>query len=78
MEDRGSRRVLCCLRGEISSLKCCVQTNNSASALSHPEGLRPDKSRYAILHAIERLDSETDHQRIIFLSGCETGILNNK
>jgi ER-bound oxygenase mpaB/B'/Rubber oxygenase, catalytic domain len=27
-------------------------------------------SRYAILHAIERLDPEKDHQRIIFLSTC--------
>ncbi len=29
-----------------------------------------DMSRYAILHAIERLDPEKDHQRIIFLSTC--------
>ena len=27
-------------------------------------------SRYAILHAIERLDPETDHQRVVFLSTC--------
>src|SRR5215468_9794624 len=27
-------------------------------------------SRYAVLHAIERLDPEKDHQRIIFLSTC--------
>src|SRR6185312_9226410 len=27
-------------------------------------------SRYAILNAIERLDPEKDHQRIIFLSTC--------
>src|SRR5215510_15605317 len=27
-------------------------------------------SRYAILHAIERLDPEKDHQRIVFLSTC--------
>jgi hypothetical protein len=32
--------------------------------------VRSDMSRYAILHAIERLDPEKDHQRIIFLSTC--------
>jgi hypothetical protein len=27
-------------------------------------------SRYSILHAIEHLDPEKDHQRIVFLSTC--------
>jgi hypothetical protein len=27
-------------------------------------------SRYSILHAIEQLDPEKDHQRIVFLSTC--------
>jgi hypothetical protein len=27
-------------------------------------------SRFAILHAIQKLDPERDHQRIVFLSAC--------
>src|SRR5947208_16764175 len=27
-------------------------------------------SRYAVLHMIQRLDPERDHQRIVFLSSC--------
>src|SRR5262245_1514682 len=36
----------------------------------HRPSIISDMSRYAILHAVERLDPKTDHQRIIFLSTC--------